>query len=103
MCEESIWIAAAFGHVWSHHPNVARVTYYQDDPDCGGVWLYENADGSVPRFGDEVDTNVLERALDAAWELKKFPASFSAQELGSLLVERVLADLKATYPATFGA
>lgn len=70
-------IAAALAHVREHHPDVVSVTFAQEDAQCGGFWTYRTASGEHPTFGPEIDVGLLEEALDAAWEHRTFPATYT--------------------------
>ncbi|WOF44309.1 hypothetical protein KNJ79_05100 [Sphingopyxis indica] len=74
-------IAIALRHVREHHPDVVGVTFAQEDPQHGGFWQYQTLDGRVPAFGPEIDVSLLEDALDAAWEDRTFPATYTVNEL----------------------
>lgn len=69
-------VEAALRMVTAAHPNVVRVTFYQEDADCGGLWAYEDANGDQPTFGPDTDVDLLESALDAAYEHAAFPAVY---------------------------
>lgn len=71
-------VAAALAHVQLHHPDVVKVTFAQEDAQCGGFWTYQRADGSTPTFDAAIDVSLLEDALDAAWEADTFPVTYEA-------------------------
>lgn len=72
-------IADALRHVRAFHPDVVRVVYFQEDCEHGGAWRFETSGGNVPAFGPEININLLETALDVAWQDQPFPATYSIE------------------------
>lgn len=65
-------IITAIEHVRQLHPQVTRV--YFDDFQR---WFYTDDTQHGPTFGREVDTDILEAALDEAWENTSIPTAFN--------------------------
>lgn len=61
-------VIAALEHVRTYRPEVTQVFYSNDLR-----WLYMTDDGDVPSFDGELDTSLLEDAVDS---LDTFPAAF---------------------------
>lgn len=64
-------IITAIEHVRQSHPEVTQVYF-----DNFQRWYYTNDSGAKPVFGREVDTDILEAALDEVWETVKLPTAF---------------------------
>lgn len=61
-------VIAALEHVRTFRPEVTQVFYTNELK-----WLYMTDDGDAPAFGGEIDTSLLEDAVDS---LDTFPAAF---------------------------
>lgn len=75
-------IIAAIEHVRQYHPQVTRV--YFDDFDR---WYYTNSEHVAPVFGNEIDTDILEAALDQAWEQSELPTAYQYDPATGALTE----------------
>lgn len=50
----------ALEHVKRYYPNVCMVAFSKD-----GTWQYMDEDFNAPKFGNEIDTSLLENAADS--------------------------------------
>lgn len=69
--EIPVKVMNAINHVRQYHPTVVKVTFSKD-----GQWLFTQADGSFPEFGKDIDTKILEAAMDEAYSLSKLPTTY---------------------------
>lgn len=74
-------VLKALQHVRESHPEVDHVTFRNEDDMPGGWWEYSSAGGGVPKFGTEIQTSLLEEALDQAWEESTFPLTYTFPNL----------------------
>lgn len=66
-------IKRAFQHVQEFHPQVCILIFTTDIR-----WRYLDIEFNAPVFGEEIDTSILEEAIDT-WNV--FPAIFEYSEL----------------------
>jgi len=64
-------IAKALDHVRASHPQVTTVAFL-----AGQIWVFTDDYGDDPKFGPEIDTDVLDAALDAAYEDRGLPSIY---------------------------
>lgn len=68
-------VKAAFVEVWRYCPEVCHVRFY-DDGDGFQGWEFSDPQENRPEFPDELDTAILDEALDWVAEHGGFPQSF---------------------------
>lgn len=61
-------VEKALKHVKEYYPDVTTVVFNKE-----GMWQYFTDEFEAPKFGDEIDVNILEKAVDS---LEEFPAVF---------------------------
>lgn len=75
-------IITAIEHVRQAYPEVDRVYF-----DSEQRWYYTNGVGATPRFDEDekIDYNVLEAALDEAWDTLTIPCAFKLDSRSRIL------------------
>lgn len=70
--EKTPAIHAALLHVKLYHSQVSMVVFYPDQR-----WAYSNDAGEQPAFGTEINVDLLDLALDEAYEAEGLPCAFA--------------------------
>lgn len=68
-------VTAALNHVRRFHPEVTTVVFLG-----GQVWLYMSDYGDIPMFQSGIEDDILNEALDAAYETDGLPCIYRIDE-----------------------